>query len=375
MIFKVEQTDGNARAAKLKTAHSIIETPVFMPVGTVGSVKALDMQDILNEIDAKIILGNTYHLYLRPTDKVIASLGGLHKFTTYDRSFLTDSGGFQAFSLSDISKASQDGIEFKSHIDGSTHLFTPEKVIDIQNNLGSDIMMILDDLIALPATAERIKLSVERTTQWAKQSIAYHRENQKNGIGTEQNIFAIIQGGTDKNFRTMSASQLIELDFDGFAIGGLSVGEANEEMYKTVEHTTRLMPEDKPRYLMGVGTPEDLVENVERGVDMFDCVMPTRNARNGTLFTSFGKINIKGAKFKLDENPIDSECECLTCKRYSRAYIHHLFRAKELTYFRLASIHNLYYYFNLMKQMREAILKKRFSEFKKEFYKKRDINT
>ena len=375
MIFKVEQTDGYARASTLKTAHSTIQTPVFMPVGTVGSVKALDMQDILNEIDAKIILGNTYHLYLRPTDKVIATLGGLHKFTTYNRSFLTDSGGFQAFSLSDISKASQDGIEFKSHIDGSTHLFTPEKVIDIQNNLGSDIMMILDDLIALPATAERIKLSVERTTQWAKQSIEYHRENQKNGIGVEQNIFAIIQGGTDKDFRTMSASQLTELDFDGFAIGGLSVGEANKEMYKTVEHTTPLMPEDKPRYLMGVGTPEDLVENVERGIDMFDCVMPTRNARNGTLFTSFGKINIKGAKFKLDDNPIDFECECLTCKRYSRAYMHHLFRAKELTYFRLASIHNLFYYFNLMKQMREAILEKKFAEFKKEFYKKRGVNT
>jgi len=375
MIFKVEQTDGYARASTLKTAHSTIQTPVFMPVGTVGSVKALDMQDILNEIDAKIILGNTYHLYLRPTDKVIATLGGLHKFTTYNRSFLTDSGGFQAFSLSDISKASQDGIEFKSHIDGSTHLFTPEKVIDIQNNLGSDIMMILDDLIALPATAERIKLSVERTTQWAKQSIEYHRENQKNGIGVEQNIFAIIQGGTDKDFRTMSASQLTELDFDGFAIGGLSVGEANKEMYKTVEHTTPLMPEDKPRYLMGVGTPEDLVENVERGIDMFDCVMPTRNARNGTLFTSFGKMNIKGAKFKLDDNPIDFECECLTCKRYSRAYMHHLFRAKELTYFRLASIHNLFYYFNLMKQMREAILEKKFAEFKKEFYKKRGVNT
>jgi len=375
MIFKVEQTDGYARASTLKTAHSTIQTPVFMPVGTVGSVKALDMQDILNEIDAKIILGNTYHLYLRPTDKVIATLGGLHKFTTYNRSFLTDSGGFQAFSLSDISKASQDGIEFKSHIDGSKHLFTPEKVIDIQNNLGSDIMMILDDLIALPATAERIKLSVERTTQWAKRSIEYHRENQKNGIGVEQNIFAIIQGGTDKDFRTMSASQLTELDFDGFAIGGLSVGEANEEMYKTVEHTTPLMPEDKPRYLMGVGTPEDLVENVERGIDMFDCVMPTRNARNGTLFTSFGKMNIKGAKFKLDDNPIDFECECLTCKRYSRAYMHHLFRAKELTYFRLASIHNLFYYFNLMKQMREAILEKKFAEFKKEFYKKRGVNT
>ena len=372
MEFTLEKTSGNARACTIKTAHSTIKTPVFMPVGTIGSIKALDMEDVVDMLGAEIILANTYHMYLRPGDETVAKMGKLHKFTTYPKSFLTDSGGFQAFSLSDISKASEEGIEFRSHIDGSKHLFTPKKVIDIQNNLGSDIMMILDDLVALPATQERIALSIERTTKWAKESIEYHKANQAKGIGVDQNIFAIIQGGTDKAFRTKSATELCALtDYDGFAIGGLSVGEANQDMYDTVEHTVQYMPEDKPRYLMGVGTPEDLVENVERGVDMFDCVMPTRNARNGTLFTSFGKVNIKGAKYKEDEAPLDEECTCITCKRYSRAYLNHLFRAREITYFRLATIHNLHYYLNLMKEMREAILEERFAEFKKEFYKKR----
>jgi queuine tRNA-ribosyltransferase len=371
MEFSVEKVNGEARACTIKTAHSTIQTPVFMPVGTVGSVKGLDMEDMTDLLGASIILANTYHMYLRPGDDVVAQMGGLHGFTTYERSFLTDSGGFQAFSLSDMSKPQEGGIEFRSHIDGSKHFFTPQKVIDIQLNLRSDIMMILDDLVALPASQERIALSIERTTQWAKESIEYFKAKQKEGIGTEQNIFAIIQGGTDKNFRTKSATELCALPYDGFAIGGLSVGEANEEMYDTVEHTVQYMPKDKPRYLMGVGTPEDLIENIERGIDMFDCVMPTRNARNGTLFTSFGKINIKSAKFKLDDAPVDTECECLTCKRYSRAYLNHLFRARELTYFRLATIHNLHYYLTLMRQVREAILEDRFAAFKKEFYAKR----
>ncbi len=371
MTFTLEATSGNARAATIQTTHSTIETPVFMPVGTVGSVKALDMQDMTDLLDTKIILANTYHMYLRPGSKTVDAMGKLHGFTTYNRSFLTDSGGFQAFSLSDISKPTEDGIEFRSHIDGSKHFFTPEKVIDIQLDLGSDIMMILDDLVALPATQERIALSIERTTAWAKRSSDYFRARQREGVGVAQNIFAIIQGGTDKAFRTKSATELCALDFDGFAIGGLSVGEANEEMYETVAHTIPYMPADKPRYLMGVGTPEDLIENIDRGVDMFDCVMPTRNARNGTLFTSFGKVNIKGASFKHDAQPIDPECDCLTCKRYTRAYMHHLFRSKELTYFRLASIHNLHYYLNLMKQARTAILEDRYSDFKREFYAKR----
>ncbi|HIP62169.1 MAG TPA: tRNA guanosine(34) transglycosylase Tgt [Sulfurovum sp.] len=373
MEFQIDKTDGKARACTIKTAHSTIQTPVFMPVGTVAAVKALDASDLQSFINPSIILGNTYHLYLRPGDKTIAKMGKLHNFTKFPKSFLTDSGGFQAFSLSDNVKIDEGGITFKSHIDGSKHYFTPTKVIDIQNNLGSDIMMILDDLIALPAKQERIKASIERTTRWAKESISYHKANQAKGIGTEQNIFAIIQGGTDKAFREKSATELCALDYDGFAIGGLSVGELNQDMYDTVEWTTQFMPEDKPRYLMGVGTPEDLVENVSRGIDMFDCVMPTRNARNGTLFTSFGKFNIRSARFKEDPLPIDPDCGCMVCQTYSRAYLCHLYRAKELTYFRLGTIHNLYYYLDLMKQMREAILKDRFEEFRVEFYEKRQV--
>lgn len=372
MTFGIDNTDNSARACTITTTHSIIQTPIFMPVGTVGSVKSLDATDLIELLGAKIILGNTYHLYLRPGDETIKHFGGLHGFTKFPNSFLTDSGGFQAFSLSDISKADANGIKFKSHIDGSTHYFTPEKVLDIEYNLNSDIMMILDDLVALPATKERVALSIKRTTDWAQKAIDYHRSQKEKGIGNHQNIFAIIQGGIDKEFRKISAEQLCAMeDFDGFAIGGLSVGELNSQMYDTVEFTTALMPRDKPRYLMGVGTPEDIVENVERGVDMFDCVMPTRNARNGTLFTSFGKVNIKAAKYILDESPIDNSCSCHTCKNYSRGYLNHLFRARELTYFRLASLHNLHYYLDLMRQIREAILENRFQEFKKEFYSKR----
>jgi len=371
MKFEVDGCDGRARAATIRTEHSVIRTPVFMPVGTVGAVKALDATDLLEHLDPQIILGNTYHLYLRPGDEIVRKMGGLHGFTKFPRSFLTDSGGFQAFSLSDNVKIEEDGITFRSHLDGSKHHFTPQKVLDIQYNLGSDIMMILDDLAALPATQERIRDSIERTTRWAERSILYHRRRQSEGIGVGQNIFAIIQGGTDRAFRKISAGELCGLDFDGFAIGGLSVGEASGEMYDTVEWTVPFMPAEKPRYLMGVGTPEDLVENVERGIDMFDCVMPTRNARNGTIFTSFGKITIKASRFATDENPLDPECDCMVCRTYSRAYLRHLFRARELTYFRLATLHNLHYYLSLMREMRKAILEKRFAEFKREFYAKR----
>jgi len=374
MQFQIEKTDGKARACTIQTAHSTIQTPVFMPVGTVGAVKALDATDLQSFIQPKIILANTYHMYLRPGDETVAKMGKLQRFSQFPKSFLTDSGGFQAFSLSDNVKIDEGGITFRSHIDGSKHYFTPKKVIDIQHNLGSDIMMILDDLIALPATQQRIRESIERTTRWAEESIAYFRQKQQEGVGTAQNIFAIIQGGTDKAFRKKSAEALCALDFDGFAIGGLSVGEANQEMYDTVEWVTQFMPKEKPRYLMGVGTPEDLVENVARGVDMFDCVMPTRNARNGTLFTSFGKINIKAARFKEDPLPIDPECGCMVCQTYSRAYLCHLYRAKELTYFRLSTIHNLYYYLNLMRQMREAILEERLEAFKEDFYRKRNLS-
>lgn len=371
MQFTIDATQNKARACTIKTAHSTIQTPVFMPVGTQATVKALDANDLLS-MGAKIILGNTYHLYLRPGSKLIKKFGGLHGFSKFPNSFLTDSGGFQAFSLSDNSKPDENGIMFRSHIDGSKHYFTPQSVLDTQYDLGSDIMMILDDLVALPNTKERIKKSIERTTKWAKEAITYHKQQQEKGIGVNQNIFAIIQGGTDKEFRKMSAQQLCALeDFDGYAIGGLSVGEPNQDMYDTVEWTTTFMPENKPRYLMGVGTPEDLIENIHRGVDMFDCVMPTRNARNGTLFTSFGRVNIKKAMYKEDALPIDEECDCYTCKNFTKAYLSHLYRAGEITYFRLASIHNINYYLTLMRKAREAILKNKWEEFRENFYEKR----
>jgi len=375
MYFNIDKVDGRARACTIKTAHSEIKTPIFMPVGTVGAVKSLDAIDMMDILNAPIILGNTYHLYLRPGDEVIKEFGGLHGFTSYKRSFLTDSGGFQAFSLGgDNVKFTDEGIEFKSHIDGSKHFFTPEKVIDIEYNLNSDIMMVLDDLIPLPNTKERILKSINRTTEWAKRSLIHHIEK-----GVKNNLFAIVQGGVDFEFRKISATSLVELDykghtFDGFAIGGLSVGEENQLMYDTIEFTTPFLPEDKPRYLMGVGTPEDIIEAIDRGIDMFDCVMPTRNARNGYLFTSFGTLRIKNAKYKLDDSPIDENCDCYTCRNYSRGYLNHLFKAKELTYFRLASIHNLHYYLNLVRSAREAILKGKFKEFKKEFYNKRDYS-
>ena len=387
MEFKIDKTDGNARACTIKTAHSEILTPVFMPVGTVGAVKSLDAFDMKKLLDAKIILGNTYHLYLRPGSKIVREFGGLHGFSKFDRSFLTDSGGFQAFSLRANTKNDDGGIKFKSHIDGSLHYFTPKSVLDTQYDLNSDIMMILDDLVELPKnpnlleTDEKIKLkkridlSVKRTLSWAKEAIEYHKFNQSRGIGVNQNIFGIIQGGTDYEARKICTEALCEMPFDGLAIGGLSVGEKNEIMYEVVENLMPFCDKNRPRYLMGVGTPEDLVENVERGVDMFDCVMPTRNARNGTLFTSFGKISIKNASFINDHEPIDGECDCYACKNYSRGYLNHLFRAKELTFYRLASLHNLHYYLNLAKSMREAILNSKFSEFKKEFYAKRAKNS
>ena len=371
MTFSIDKTDGAARAGTLITAHSTIKTPVFMPVGTVGAVKSLDAVDMMQILDAQIILGNTYHLYLRPSSKVVKQLGGLHGFTKFNRSFLTDSGGFQAFSLSKISKPDENGIKFKSHIDGSAHYFTPRSVLDTQYDLNSDIMMILDDLVALPAEKKRVELSIKRTIKWAREAIDYHKFKQDKGEGLTQNIFGIIQGGTDKAARKFCAEALCEMPFDGLAIGGLSVGESNQEMYDTVQAVMPYIDAARPRYLMGVGTPEDLVENVARGVDMFDCVMPTRNARNGTLFTSFGKINIKSARFATDRAPVDPQCNCYACQNYSRAYLSHLYRAGELTFFRLASLHNLHYYLNLMKQIRAAIKDGKFAEFRREFYAKR----
>ena len=377
MNFQIDAKCGAARATTITTAHSVIQTPVFMPVGTAGAVKSLDSSDI-NELGARIILANTYHMYLRPGADILRQMGGLHGFCGFGGSFLTDSGGFQAFSLSQHSKANDDSIKFKSHIDGSTHIFTPQSVIETQYAFNSDIMMVLDDLVALPADFKRLEKAVERTINWAKQSLEFHAKNCQNDEKiAKQNIFAIIQGGTDKELRKRCASELAGLNasgkyFDGLAIGGLSVGESANEMYECVEATIPYTDEGRPRYLMGVGTPENLIENIYRGVDMFDCVLPTRNARNGTLYTSFGKISIKNACFGRDENVLDEKCSCHTCRHYSRAFLHHLFRARELTFYRLASIHNLHFYLTLMKDAREAIIANNFENFRKEFYKARE---
>ncbi|EMH02527.1 tRNA guanosine(34) transglycosylase Tgt [Helicobacter pylori] len=365
MDFQLQAVDDNARAGVLNLAHSQVETPVFMPVGTQGCIKSLDAMDMQEILGAKLILANTYHMYLRPGEKVVEQLGGLHRFAQFYGSFLTDSGGFQAFSLSDNVKLQEDGIIFKSHIDGSKHLFTPAKVLDIQYSLNSDIMMVLDDLVGLPAPLKRLEESIKRSAKWANLSLEYHKENNR----PNNNLFAIIQGGTHLKMRSLSV-ELTHEGFDGYAIGGLAVGESVDEMLETIAHTAPLLPKDKPRYLMGVGTPENILDAISLGVDMFDCVMPTRNARNATLFTHFGKISIKNAPYKLDNTPIEENCACYACKRYSKAYLHHLFRAKELTYARLASLHNLHFYLELVKNARKAILEKRFLSFKKEFLEK-----
>lgn len=381
MIFHLERSDKScaARAGEIITAHSIILTPIFMPVGTQACVKGLDFMDLEEEcygIQAPIILANTYHLYLRPQAEVIEQLGGLHKFSGFSGSFLTDSGGFQAFSLSSNMKKKEDGIAFKSHIDGSSHFFTPHKVLDIQYKLNSDIMMVLDDLIGLPAEKNRILQSVKTTTKWAQDSLEYHVRNRLEGRGSSNHIFAIAQGGNDKELRLRSAYELRELEykgfgFDGFAIGGLAVGESAAEMYDCIEYANTHLPKNKPRYLMGVGTPENLIEAIHRGVDMFDCVMPSRNARNGSLFTPFGKLNIKSSRYAREDAPIDTKCGCYTCRNFSRAYLHHLLRTNEITYFRLATLHNLHYYLSLMRQARQAILDSEWLKFREDFYHKR----
>ena len=377
MEFQINAKDGAARAGVIKTAHSQILTPVFMPVGTCGVVKSLDTDDI-NALSAKIILANTYHMYLRPGSEIMKKMGGLHGFSGFKGSFLTDSGGFQAFSLSSNSKADENGIKFKSHIDGSAHFFTPTSVLDMEYALSSDIMMVLDDLVALPADIKRLSKAVDRTLKWAKISLEYHAQNSQNDEKiARQNLFAIIQGGTDKELRKRCASEIADMRakngraFDGLAIGGLSVGESADDMYECVENTIPHTDESRPRYLMGVGTPENLIENIYRGVDMFDCVLPTRNARNGTLYTSFGKLSIKNARFASDESALDPLCSCHTCKHYNRAFLHHLFRAKELTFYRLASLHNLHFYLNLMSEARTAIIQKRFDAFRAKFYSDR----
>ncbi|MBF0572970.1 MAG: tRNA guanosine(34) transglycosylase Tgt [Desulfamplus sp.] len=377
-----------ARTGIITTSHGDIQTPIFMPVGTLGSVKSVSVEE-LKECEAQIILGNTYHLYLRPGCDVISHIKGLHKFMNWDRPILTDSGGFQFFSLAKLAKFSDEGVSFQSHIDGSSHKFTPEKAVEIQAILGSDIMMSLDWCIGHPATKSESLEALNKTTKWAKRGLDFWRSKcleatsssslsslsspsllPKSAYGLPNSLFGIVQGGMYKELRAISAEQLIELDFPGYAVGGLSVGEPTELMYEIAQHTVPLLPSDKPRYVMGVGTPENLIEMVAMGVDMFDCVMPSRNARNGQLFTEQGTINISNAGFKLDSDPIDKNCGCYTCKSYSRAYLRHLYKSRELLAYRLNTIHNLHFYLNLMKQIRKSIEDGDFIEFKKNFYSK-----
>ncbi|MBQ0106148.1 MAG: tRNA guanosine(34) transglycosylase Tgt [Armatimonadetes bacterium] len=359
--FELLKTDGKARLGKLTLNHSVVDTPVFMPVGTQGTVKSMS-QDELRDMDFRIILGNTYHLYLRPGTDLFSKCGGLHKFINWDRSILTDSGGFQVFSLEGIRKITEEGVRFQSYIDGSYHDFTPEKVMEIQSKIGSDIVMSFDECIPYPSTWEYAKKSTERTHRWAVRS--------KNAHDPNQAFFGIIQGSTYQDLREMSSKFIAELDTDGIAIGGVSVGESPEMMYQAVDWCMPFIPENKPRYLMGVGTPVDLVENVDRGVDMFDCVLPTRLGRTGSLYTSHGRINIKNAKYFEDFGPVDKECDCWVCRNYTAAYIRHLFKCEEILASRLATYHNIAFYGNLMKKIRKAISENGWEEFKDEYFHK-----
>lgn len=342
-----------ARTGWFETDHGVVETPVFMPVGTRAAIKALRSKDV-EELGARIILGNTYHLFLRPGVETLRNAGGLHRFMNWTPAILTDSGGFQVFSLQELAKLSEDGVEFQSHIDGSRHRFTPENVVDAQRAIGSDIMMVLDECPPAMSSYEYHRDSMERSMRWARRAREHH-DRTPFLYGHRQALFGIVQGGTHDDLRWQSAEALVEIGFDGYAIGGLAVGEATETMYQVVERVTPLLPADQPRYLMGVGTPQNLLECIARGVDMFDCVMPTRNARNGTAFTSAGKVNLRNAMHRDDSGPIDPECGCETCRNYSRAYIRHLFNVDEITGLVLATIHNVGFYLKLMERAREAI--------------------
>jgi len=355
ITFALQAQDGKARAGKIETPRGSIHTPIFMPVGTLGTVKAMTPEE-LKEIGAEIILGNTYHLHLRPSDSLIAKLGGLHHFMNWDRPILTDSGGFQVFSLAKLHKRSEEGVRFQSHLDGSSFWLTPEISIGIQENLGSDIMMVFDECPELPASREKLQESLELTTRWARRC----KEVRK----TDQALFGIVQGGGELDLRRQSLEQMTEIGFDGYALGGLSVGESKEEMYYVLDHVAHEMPAATPRYLMGVGEPEDLLAGIESGIDMFDCVMPTRNARNGNLFTSEGKVTIKQAKYREDERPLDPNCNCNTCQYYSRAYLRHLYQCNEILAMRLNTLHNLHFYLQLMRDSRDAILAGNFSAFR-----------
>lgn len=358
LIKKCSQT--GARVGRIYTPHGVFDTPMFMPVGTQATVKAVS-PDELKAMGASIILSNTYHLYLRPGADLIAEAGGLHKFMKWDGGILTDSGGFQVFSLGPLRKITEEGVSFRSHIDGSKHFLSPEKAIEVQMALGADIIMAFDECVPYPADFEYARASTERTTRWAERCQKAHTRK-------DQALFGIVQGGMYKDLRTMSAQDLVKMDFPGYAVGGLSVGEPKQLMYEMLEHTVPLLPQTKPRYLMGVGTPDCLVEGVMHGIDMFDCVFPTRVARNGTAMTSKGRLVVKNAQFSRDFRPIDPDCDCYTCRNFSRAYIRHLLKTEEIFGLRLTTIHNLHFLIQFMKKMRQSILEDRFLAFRQDFW-------
>ena len=366
ITYELLHVDKNSRARRgiLHTPHGNIQTPIFMPVGTQATVKSMTSEELKEMVEAQIILANTYHLYFRPGHKLVEEAGGLHEFMRWDRPILTDSGGFQVFSLGDLRTISEDGVDFRSYLDGSKHFFSPEKIMEIENSLGADIIMAFDECVKYPETYEYTKQSMERTTRWAKRCMESHKRKD------EQGLFGIIQGGFYKDLREISARELIELDLPGYAIGGISVGEPKELFLDILNFTAPLMPENKPRYLMGVGTPDYLIEAALAGIDMCDCVLPTRIARNGTALTWRGKVVVRNATYERDFTPLDSECDCYTCKNYTRAYIRHLVKEKEILGIRLLSIHNLRFLTKLMERVRIEIENDNLNNFKNEFYKK-----
>lgn len=362
MKYKVLTSDGKARAGILETDHGSVETPAFLPVGTQGSVKAIEQRELI-DVGAQIILGNTYHLYLRPGTDVIQAAGGLHRFIGWNRPILTDSGGYQVFSLNELRDINEEGVTFRSHLDGSTHLFTPESVIQIQRQLGSDVIMVLDECAPYPSEPEDARRSNGLIVRWAERCKTAF-DGSEPLFGHSQALFGIVQGSVYPEIRSKSAQDLVRIGFDGYAIGGLAVGEPTDEMYSMIEVCEALLPTDRPRYLMGVGTPVNLIEAVARGIDMFDCVLPTRNGRNANLFTRRGSINVRNAKFKADFSPPDPDCSCYTCTNFTKAYLRHLFLVKEILGLQLATIHNLSFYFWLMREARAAILQHQFSAWR-----------
>ena len=373
MKFQLNGLDAksNARAGKITTDHGVIETPIFMPVGTVASVKGVHQHELIKDINADIILGNTYHLYLRPKTEILEQAGGLHKFMNWDRPILTDSGGYQVYSLSGNNKINEDGVKFKSHIDGSTHFFSPEASMDIQRSIGADIIMAFDECTPYPCDYEYAKKSMHMTHRWLKRCIE-HLDKNPVKYGYQQTFFPIVQGSTYKDLRKLSAEFIASVEAEGNAIGGLSVGEPAEEMYAMTDHVCNILPKDKPRYLMGVGTPINILENIALGIDMFDCVMPTRNGRNGMLFTAYGTINIKNKKWEDDFSPIDEMNITMVDTEYSKAYLRHLFISKEYLGKQIATIHNLGFYLWLVREARKHILAGDFTSWKNTMVKQMD---